>query len=388
MHFIAIIANLRLQDLLDIIFLSIIAYHLYLWFRGTKALKALVGLLVLGFVFTLAKIWGLFLTTWVFQIFWQVLIILIIILFQSEIRKVLERVNPLRAFGLHKSFNPEKWIPLFAKGIFTLSKRKIGALIIIERKDQVKEFITEGQSLRGEPNTELLMSIFQRESPLHDGAALIRDDNIVQVASYLPLSSAEGLPKGWGTRHRAALGLSERCDALVIIVSEESGKVLLAREGKLFAADNSDALLELIIESIAPQKTPKQAWWKKTSLFILNRWPVKVGTLLIVCIMWLLLAGQQDFEATINAPLNFVNVPQEMQLVEPDDTHVRIMVRGLRKDASTLNDKNVSVDMDLSLASLGRRTFNVSRDQIKLPHDRVYVVSINPPQLKLQFNKK
>ena len=315
MNLIAIITNLRLQDLIDILFLSIVAYHLYLWFRGTKALKELVGLFVLGFVFTIAEIWGLFLTTWVFQIFWQVLIILIIILFQPEIRKVLERVNPLRAFGLRKSTSPEKWIPLFAKGVFTLAK-------------------------------------------------------------------------GWGTRHRAALGLSERCDSLIVVVSEESGKVLLAREGKLLTADNSDTLLQLIIESIAPQKAPQQAWWKKISFFILNRWPVKVGALLLVCIMWLLLAGQQDFEGTINVPVNFVNVPPGMQLVEPEETRVQIMVRGLRKDASTLNEKNVSIDMDLAIARLGRRTFTISRDQIKLPHDRVDVVSINPPQLKLRFKEK
>jgi uncharacterized protein (TIGR00159 family) len=351
-------------------------------------LKALIGLFVLGFIFTIAKIWGLFLTTWVFQIFWQVLIILIIILFQPEIRKVLERVNPLMALGFRKSFNPEKWIPLFAKGVFTLSKRKIGALIIIERNDQVKEFITEGHTLKGEPTTELLSSIFQKGSPFHDGATLIRNDTIVQVASYLPLSSAEALPKGWGTRHRAALGLSERCDALVIVVSEESGNVSLAREGKMLSVDSSDTLLFIITESFIPQKAPRQRWWKKTALFIFNRWPVKAGSLILVCVMWLLLAGQQDFEATINVPINFVNVPPGMELVKPDDTHVHIIVRGLRKDASTLNEKNVSVDLDLSLASLGRRTFTISRNQIKFPHDGVYVVDIDPSKLKLNFNKK
>ena len=388
MHLIAILSNLRLQDFIDILFLTIVAYHLYLWFRGTKALKALVGLFVLGFVFTLAESWGLFLTTWVFQIFWQVLIILIIILFQSEIRKVLERFNPLIAFGFHKSTDPEQWLSPFATAIFALSRRKTGALIIIERNDQVREFITEGQVLKGEPTSELLTSIFQKGSPLHDGAALIQNDSITQVASYLPLSSAEGLPKGWGTRHRAALGLSERCDALVIVVSEESGKVLCAREGKLLRVDSADALIKLISESMVPQKTPRQAWWKKISLFIFNRWPVKIGTLLLVCSMWLLLAGQQDFESTIHVPVNFVNVPQEMELVQPDDTDVQIVVRGLRKDASTLNEKNVSVDLDLSLARLGRRTFTISRNQIKLPHDSVSIVSIDPSRLRLEFNKK
>ncbi len=174
----------------------------------------------------------------------------------------------------------------------------------------------------------------------------------------------------------------------MIVVSEERGKVLLAREGKLVSVNSSEDLLKLIQESITPQKLPEKKWWGKISFFFINRWPVKVGTLLLVCVMWLLLAGQQDFEATINVPLNFGNIPQEMELIEPDDTHVQIMVRGLRKDASTLNEKNVSIDIDLAIARLGRRTFTISRDQIKLPHDRVDVVSINPPQIKLRFKEK
>jgi len=242
MYFSAIIANLRFQDVLDIVFLTVVAYYLYSWFRGTKAFKALVGLLGLGVVYTVARTWGLFLTTWVFQVFWQVLVILLIILFQSEIRQVLERVNPLRALGLRKMASPEEWIPGFARATFRLAKRKIGALAIIERADLVAEHITGGQSLEGVPNSELLMSIFHKESPLHDGAILIRGGRITQVSCYLPLSSSEGLPKQWGTRHRAALGLSERCDAWVVVVSEERGEVSLAREGELERIENPEKL--------------------------------------------------------------------------------------------------------------------------------------------------
>ena len=108
MHLFSIIANLRVQDILDILFLTVIVYYLYRWFWGTKAFKALVGLLALGIVFTLARFWGLFLTTWVFQILWQVLIVLIIILFQSEIRQVLERVNPLQVIGLRPTATSAK----------------------------------------------------------------------------------------------------------------------------------------------------------------------------------------------------------------------------------------------------------------------------------------
>ena len=205
MQFFAIIANLRVQDVLDILFLTAVSYHLYIWFWGTKAFKALVGLLALGIIFTMARFWGLFLTTWVFQILWQVLVVLLIILFQSEIRQVLERVNPLQIIGLRSFSRNADWAPNFVEATLSLAKRRIGALIIIERTDSVEEWVTGGIPLDGEPSPELLISLFQKESPLHDGAVMIQKGRVTKVACYLPLSSTEGLPKEWGTRHRAAL---------------------------------------------------------------------------------------------------------------------------------------------------------------------------------------
>ena len=388
MHLFAIVANLRFQDVIDILFLTVLAYHLYLWFRGTKALKALVGLLILGIVFTIARTWGLFLTTWMFQILWQVLVILLIILFQSEIRQALERVNPLQAIGLRRTSMPEKWIPGFAQGIFALARRKIGALIIMERGERVEEFVTEGQALEGEPTPELLMSIFQKESPLHDGATLIRDGRITQVACYLPLSPEEGLPKEWGTRHRAALGLSERCDAWVVVVSEERGEVSVAREREMVRVDNHQELSQFITEAVARPGPGKISRKGRIRYLILNQWRAKVGTLILVSLLWLLLAGQQDFEATFSVPLQMREIPSQMDLLEPSNPKVEITVRGLRKDASTLSEKNVLVEIDLSRARLGKRIFLITRDQIQLPNDRIQVVKIEPNQVEFKFKEK
>jgi uncharacterized protein (TIGR00159 family) len=385
MHLIPIIANLRFLDVLDILFLTVLAYHLYLWFKGTKALKAVVGLLVLGLVFTAAKTWGLFLTTWVFQILWQVLVILLIILFQSEIRQVLERVNPLQAMGFRKALRPEKWIAPFSQALYRLARKKIGALIIIERKDRVGEFVTEGQALEGEPGPELLLSIFHKDSPLHDGAVLIRGGRISQVACYLPLSPAEGLPKEWGTRHRAALGLSERCDAWVLVVSEERGEVSLARDGKMIPVEDMGMLSQLVHEAMKPLLPPKSSWRERLRALITTRWKAKAGSLFLVGLLWLLLAGQQDFEVALDIPLELKNVPSGMSIQEPLNPKIRLKIRGLRKDASSLSERNVFAELDLSLAGMGKRSFTVSRDHIKLPNDRTYVVNIEPRQLEFKF---
>jgi len=387
MQLVAIINNLRFQDVVDILFLSVVAYHLYLWFRGTKAFKALVGLFVLGIIFTVARTWGLFLTTWVFQIFWQVLVILLIILFQSEIRQALERVNPLRALGFRKNTKSGKWVEGFAQTVFSMAERRIGALVIIERSDRVEECITGGQQIEGEPSAEILLSIFQKESPLHDGAMVIRDGQMTRVASYLPLSPEERLPKEWGTRHRAAKGLSELCDALVVVVSEERGEISLARQGELAFVGSPEELSRRILEGMALLGPATSTRLERIRAFFLNRWRAKAGSLVLVLVFWLLLAGQQDFEASFQIPVEVKNVPAEMTVTAPIQPKVRIRIRGLRKDASTLNEKNVRAELDLSLASLGRRTFSITPENIQLPKEAVRIVNIEPRQIVFGFKK-
>ena len=388
MHLFYIIADLRFQDVVDILFLTVVAYHLYRWFEGTKAFQALVGLLALGVVFTVARTWGLFLTTWVFQLFWQVLVILLIILFQSEIRQALEKVNPLQALGLRKRATPGRWVQSFSTGLFGLAEQKIGALVVIERLDKAQEWITCGQQVQGEPSPELLLSIFQKRSPLHDGAVLIKEGQTAFVSCYLPLSSDESLPTEWGTRHRAAKGLSERCDALVVVVSEERGDVSFFRQRQVIKVSAPEELSQLLTGNLAVARPPGVKPRNRFRSILLTDWKKKGATLLLVMIAWLLLAGQQDYETGLTLPVDLKNIPEQMEIVEPKNLNLRIRVRGLRKDASTLSENNVHVELDLSAASKGKRTFVISRDQIALPNDRVHVVSIDPSQVTFKFRQK
>jgi len=387
MNTIALIANLRIQDVLDILFLTVLAYHLYLWFRGTKAFKALIGLFALGVVFTIAQTWGLFLTTWVFQILWQVLVILLLILFQSEIRQALERFDPLRTLGLRKTAQPGQWTQGLSDAVFMLAERKVGALILIERSERVEECVTSGQALDGKPTPELLTSIFQKESPLHDGAVLIKEGRIQIVACYLPLSSEEGLPKEWGTRHRAAMGLSERCDAIMVVVSEERGEVTLIVDRKVFHPATPGVMSQMLLDALRPPSRESVPWKEKVRSLFLNQWKAKYGTLLLVLVFWLLLAGQQDFEVAFAVPLEMRNVPATMKITEPLDPKVRIRVRGLRKDASVLSEKNMHAEIDLSAAATGKRSFALTRDLFMLPNERVYIVSIEPSQITFKFHE-
>ena len=387
MNTLAIIANFKFQDLLDILFLTVVAYHLFIWFQGTKAFKALIGLLVLGAVFTIARAGGLFLTTWVFQFLWQILVILLVVLFQSEIRQVLEKVNPLQRFGFRRRKKSEEWIVEFAKGVFALAGKKTGALIIIERAERVREYMTEGQKLESAPTPEVLKSIFQKESPLHDGAILIRQGEITEVACYLPLTPAEGLPKKWGTRHRAAIGLSERCDAWVVVVSEERGEVSMAREGQMIHVESPQRFYQLIQEALAASSPGDKTWKEKIRHLLLSRWRTKIVTLCLVSLLWLILAGQQDFEVKLRIPLRIKGLPSQMKIVEPLNANIQVTLRGLRRDASILDKENVVAEVDLSRAQPGKMDFAITRNEILLPDDRVKLVDVDPSRVVFVFKK-
>jgi len=300
----------------------------------------------------------------------------------------LERVNPLKAFGLSKISGTEPWTQAFSKGVFELARQKIGALVIIERTDRVDELVTGGQALDAEPTPSILMSIFQKKSPLHDGAVLIKIGRVAQVTNYLPLSSSEGLPKRWGTRHRAALGLSERSDAWVVLVSEESGEVAIARGGKLEPVTDAQRMSQMVLEAIKPLSPLPGKWWEKARFLLINRWPAKALSLTLVCVLWLMLAGQQNFEVSLNIPVELKNLPETMQVAEPVNPEVKVTIRGLRKDASTLRKENMRAYIDLTMARAGIWYFRITRDQIVLTNDRLFVVDIKPSEFKFDLKEK
>lgn len=388
MAYLAIIESFQVRDAIDILFISLVVYHLYIWFQGTQALKALVGLVVLGIIYTGARAWGLFLTTYAFQVLWQVMVILLIVLFQSEIRQALGRVNPLRMIGLHTLHGSTEWIPGFVEAVFAMSKRRIGALLVLERTDQVREWVSACFPVSGPASPELLLGLFQKESPLHDGAAIIKAGKVVSAACYLPLTSGEGLPNEWGTRHRAALGLSERCDAWVVAVSEERGTVSLARETQMLQVNKPEELSQLIMKAVSPGRQ-NISLKQRIHWLLLNRWRLKLGTIAVVSAVWLLLAGEENFRVVLQVPVEVRNLPAHLQVSNLRNQAVDITFEGLRKDASTLDANKVHTVIDIYSAQPGRRVFAITPGQVHYPrNESLKIIHIAPQQVQLMFKKK
>jgi len=247
--------------------------------------------------------------------------------------------------------------------------------------------MTEGQRLESAPTPEILKSIFQKESPLHDGAILISQGEITEVACYLPLTPAEGLPKEWGTRHRAAIGLSERCDAWVVVVSEERGEVSMAREGQMIHVESPERFHQLIQEALVPSGPGDKTWKERIRHFMINRWRTKLVTLCLVSFLWLILAGQQDYEVTLRVPLRIKGLPSNVKILEPLNANIQVTLRGLRRDASILDKENVVAEVDLSRAQPGKMDFAITRDEIQLPDDRVKLVDVDPSRVVFVFKE-
>lgn len=387
MNLLAILSNIGFPDILDILLISIVSYQLFVWFWGTKAFKALIGIVVLSGVFVLAKSWGLFLTTWVFQILWQVFVILLIILFQKEIRQMLERFNPLRNIGLKHDKLLNAWIPGFSSWAFDAAKKRIGAVVIFEKTDSVSGLVTRGIPMECDPQPEILNSIFYKESPLHDGAILISNNKIIKVSCYLPLSTREDLPQEWGTRHRAALGLAEQCNAWILVVSEERGEVSFAFDNQVKKVKDEQELSFLLETQVFAEKEPEKNMRQVIFSWFTRRYKIKAAVFGLVFILWLSFAGQQNFEKRIDLPLNYRNVPEGLVVSSPVLADISVTCRGLRKDISLLSKENMISSLDLGSAKRGKSFHTITKANLTLPNDRIDIVNILPPKIEVVIEK-
>lgn len=387
MNLFALLSNISLPDILDILLISIIAYQLYIWFWGTKAFKALAGIILLSCVFLLAKSWGLFLTTWVFQILWQVFVILLIILFQKEIRLVLERFNPLKSIGFKQNLAPNDWIPKFVDWALEKAKKKTGSIIIFERYDRIYDLITKGVLIEADPLPEILNSIFNKKSDLHDGAVLITSEKIMKACCYLPLSAREDLPAKYGTRHRAAIGLAEQCDAFVMIISEERGEISFAIGDKIQTIKDKKNLTQILEKAIARSIETDKSVKKQVQSWFTRRYKIKISVTALVCVIWILLAGQQNFEKKIFFPLKFNNLPSGFIVSQPLDQQIAVTFKGLRKDVSLINKDNINAVLDLSSTTQKVSSHNITTRNLIMPDNKVNIINIVPSRIKVTIKK-
>lgn len=254
-----IIATIGLLDIVDILLVAFVLYNLYLLIRYTQAMQLVKGLVVL-IVATLVSKWlGLHVINWLLQKTMTIVAVALPVVFQPELRRTLERLGRGNLFGKYNTVLEEKeaaeLIDTLIKAVVVLAKNKIGALIIIERSTGLNDYIETGVKIEGFVSAEFIINIFIPNTPLHDGAVLIRGNRVMAAGCLLPLSENPDLAKELGTRHRAAIGISEQSDALAIVVSEETGIISLAEGGRITRCLDKDTLREKLWPLLKPKPT-------------------------------------------------------------------------------------------------------------------------------------
>lgn len=258
-NFLSVFKTIQFRDVIDILAIAVIIFSLFRLVRETRAVQLLKGVLVLFIIYFLSSLFGLVMLSSLLRTFFEASVVLIAIIFQPEIRKALEQMGRKNTWGrlisAFKQGKGDEWEKKVNKAIVDVadtatlfSHSRTGALIIFERETMLSDIAETGTVIDAETSVALFGNVFFNKAPLHDGAAIVRDGKLFAAGCILPLTNNKEVDINLGTRHRAALGMSEQSDAVVLIVSEETGVISLAFEGQLTRDYTRDSLIKKLKE--------------------------------------------------------------------------------------------------------------------------------------------
>ena len=262
-------------DIVEIFIITFLLYHILLWIKNTRAWALLKGVVVIGVFVLIAAIFNMNTILWIATNVFSIAAIAIVVVLQPELRKALEELGRKNFFSSILSFDSgkaedgrfsDRTVNEITKACVEMGKVKTGALIVIEQEQSLGEYERTGIDVDGIISSQLLINIFEHNTPLHDGAVIVRGNRVVSATCYLPLSDNMELSKDLGTRHRAGVGISEVTDSMTVIVSEETGKISIAYGGKLERGLDAERLKQRLLDiQNKPAEEKKRKLWKGRS---------------------------------------------------------------------------------------------------------------------------
>lgn len=367
------------HDLLDIALVAAFGWLAIRYMRRTRARAALAGLALLAVVYFVARGLDLRLSTALLQGFFAVVVLVFVVVFQEDLRWVFEQLGTWR-WRRERAPAPAEsgTLDLLVRTVARLASMRCGALFVLPGQEPLDRHVEGGVALGGRVSEPLLLSLFDTSSPGHDGAVLLRGATVERFALHLPLSANHAALGPGGTRHAAALGLSERCDATCIVVSEERGTISVARNGEIRSlARTEDLVAEL--RPVLQGDSEARPWWRGRAG--LDAALATAGAL----VLWMVFVPGSDVnEATVTAAIEVTNLPNDLELESIDPSDVDVTLSGLRRDLLLAKPDDVSVQLDAYLARLGRRTFTVSVANVRAP-DRLSVVDVSPETVRISL---
>lgn len=373
-----------LRSILDILIVAILVFLVLTLIRKTRAMPMFIGVIFLGAVYLLSIFLKLQLTLSIFNSLISALLIILAVVFQKELRRFFEFIGLM---GLRRRlFAPaESTVKTILQAVHYLAERRIGTLLIFPGRENIYRHIEGGILLNGRLSLPLLLSIFDPSSPGHDGAAIIENDNIRRFAAHLPLADNIEEVKKFGTRHRAALGLAERTDALAVVVSEEKGTISIAYNKHLTTLAN-DTELELRLRKFFEQTFPKEKISSYRKWLGANFARI-IASLLISFALWLLFTFQISvIQKKLTIPIEFKNLGNEYVVDNYTPNEISVIFSGLDRDFSSIDEQNLKTLIDLSNLQPGWQKVDIKNSSINFPSS-LTLIKIDPTNIKIHISK-
>ena len=389
MNIIHSVKEVGFTGFLDISFMSLVIYTVIIGFKRTRAAFVLTGIFITAAVYVLARQFNLVMTTSVFEKFFAVILIIMIIIFQEELKHFFEEIA---VWSLNRRLLRKKMIVLSRSEVETLvrtvmdfAREKIGALIVLKGKDILSRHLDGEISLNGDLSEALLKSIFDPHSAGHDGAVIIDGNRVTHFACYLPLSKHLSLIKNSGTRHAAALGMSEVSDALCLVVSEERGAVSVTRNGTIQAIDDPDKLTLLLQKFYAEINPIRRA--KPWEEFFKKNTPEKVYAALAAVGLWFVFVhGAVVTYKSFIIPVTHAELPEEWGIAAINPEEIEVTVRGPRTSFYFNVTDRIKVYMDMKIVK-GPQSIRLYKDNFTVPKGLI-VEHFDPEYIEVTLDKK
>jgi diadenylate cyclase len=372
---------MRWQNIVDFLVLATVIYWLLLWGKQTHVLRIVVGIGGLITLGGLARQLGLPITAWLLHFAAITSVLLLVLVYYSEIRYALTHLDPFRRLMHPRPLSQTSDVVAISEAAFSLAAAHRGALIVLRENDSIEHLLVGGVPLGGQISQEILEAIFRKLSPVHDGAVVIDDGHISRVGVFLPLTNRADLPNHYGTRHRAAIGLTERSDAVVIAVSEERGEVTLAAGSALDHIKQPSELIERIQRFNRPAPALSG---RKFHHRLFGKWKLKLSAIGTAALVWGLLFLPGNTVRTFTVPIEFENVSPGLEVAESSPSVVVAQLRAATWIYGGLDAGSLVGRVDLKGMSEGPHTAAVWVSNLDLPPG-ISLEQISPPTISVRL---
>ena len=368
------------KAVVDIVLIAAGLFFLYHTLLRLGTWRIVAGILLAAFLFLIAHLADLKGLEWIFGNFSQVAVIAIVVIFQPELRKIFERAASVRRSKIRDA--GAELPQMIVDSMVKLAAQRRGAIVVFPGKEPIQEWLAGGFKLDARPSIPLIMSIFDPNSPGHDGALIIENGKFTRFGVRLPVSQSSKLPNELGTRHHAAMGLTEKSDALAIVVSEERGIISIFDNGKYRQVDDPEDLVKSILSQ-----------WKQASSYFFELpegrkrrlvFSQMLVSLTLAVFFWsaLMIVQGEMLEKIVTVPVEYTTSPENLILVGDKQQEVRLHLAGSKSDLASILPGQMSAKIDLSKAVAGKQTFPITKENMRLSRG-VQLLDVVPSSVEL-----